>query len=121
MDNIRPGTFISILLTIFTLVVSTVCVCAIVLTYTLFTTVDISFVDEGVEIYRLENVNYHSEIEIPEDKVDPAINFTYVKDGKDVEFKNDKEFKRHIAETVFDNFIGFKWDESDHVIVLESK
>ena len=121
MDNIRPGKFISILLTIVTLIVSAIGVCSIVLIYSLFTTVDLSFVNDGVEIYRIENVNYHSEIEVPEDKVDPAIDFTYAKGDEKVEFKNDNEFKRHIAETVFDNFISFKWNEADHVIVLESK
>lgn len=75
-------------------------------------TVDLVFKQNGREVSRQENVSMISDITLPEG------NLTYTADGETKEIGYVTDLKAEIGVTVLKNFINFKWQERDNVIVI---
>lgn len=87
----------------------------ILIAYLLFATVDVSFVSEDHEVYRLENVNVFSDLSIP-DSYDQT--FIYDTGSLQLEFGDTIDFRFEIVKTAFLNLINFKWDEADNLMTV---
>ena len=89
--------------------------------YTSFGTIDLVFKKDNNEIYRMNDVNAFSSLEITDEAVPEDSTFTYVSGNTLKNFGDNIEFRFEIAKTVFLNFITFNWDESEQIIVLDMK
>ena len=101
----------------------------VVLVCATLTKMDIVFMKGDVELCRQENVCAFSKIEDPNDIL-PAgflaegetIEFTYVDDGKVVDFDHSSfDFKVYMAKSVINNIISFSFNAESNIIVLTAK
>ena len=93
----------------------TLAIVIILVAYTLVGSVDIIFREDSREVYRIEDATVFSDLALPEGEDDV---FTYTDMLGDHTFSDSPEFRFEIAKTVLVNLFTFKWDESDHVIIL---
>ena len=85
--------------------------------YTMLGTVDIVFLQDGREMYRINDAGIFSDLTAPEaDGV-----YVYTADGVEKEFSDSFEFRAHIGTTVILNLVSFKWDEADNIIEIHDK
>lgn len=81
--------------------------------YLLFATVDVVFISEDCEIYRLNDVSVISDLSIPE-----GYEATYVYGDAGAEFNDGIEFRLQIGTTLLTNLFTFKWEDTDNVITV---
>ena len=88
----------------------------LVFLYSVFGTVEVVFENDDFVISRQENVRAISDIEIPDEATEYYLvgNETVVVDEVD-------DIKSEIMKTLIINLFTFKWQESDHIIVLHTK
>lgn len=89
--------------------------------YAVLGTVDLVFMKGNNEVARLKDVSVLSDVELTrwDIKNYEELEFTYGEDKKD--FADNFDLKVEIGKTVLMNFLTFKWDEQDQVIVLHAK
>ncbi len=84
-------------------------------------TVDLVFMQGEKEIHRMEDVRMFSGLDISEDDMDADLEFTYTSGDATKDFGDNFEFRFEIAKTIFLNFVTFKWQDYDQVIILNAK
>ena len=89
--------------------------------YTAFGTIDLVFMKDNNEIYRMNDVNVFSSLEISDEAIPDDSSFTYISGNMLKDFGDNVEFRIEIAKTVFLNFITFNWEEYEQKIVLNMK
>ena len=91
--------------------------------YGIFGTVDLVFMNGENEIHRMDDVSVFSDLTISSDDIETEgeLEFTYASGDVDKAFGDNVEFRIEIAKTVLLNFLTFKWQECDQVIVLNAK
>ena len=96
----------------------------ILFTYVALAKVDLVYMQDGVEICRQDDVSVFSEITDPAENLPEgeALSFTYTDGDQKVDFDHtDVKFKLAIGKLVISNLIGFKWSESNQVIIMTAK
>lgn len=91
----------------------------LLLIYTVCGTVDVVFMQGEREVHRMEDVRVFSNLEVSEDEL-ADMDFTYTSGEETKTFGDNFEFRFEIAKTVLLNFVTFKWQEYDQVIVLNA-
>lgn len=81
--------------------------------YLLFATVDVVFMKNDYEVYRLNNVSVISDLTLPEE-----FEATYVYGEENLEFNDELGFRLEIGKTLLVNLFSFKWEESDNLITV---
>ena len=86
-------------------------------------TVDLVFIKDQHEIYRMEDVGIFSNLDIDVEKVEGQqdLEYTYISGGEKKDFENSFGFRIEIAKTVLVNLVTFKWEPHDHVIEMTAK
>lgn len=93
-------------------------------TYVALAKVDLVYMQDGVEICRQNDVSVFSEITDPAENLPEgeSLSFTYTDGDQKLDFDHtDVEFKLAIGKLVISNLIGFKWSESNQVIIMTAK
>lgn len=88
----------------------------IILLYSVLGTVEVVFENDDFVISRQENVRAISNIEIPDEAEE-----YYVVGAEDVIIDDEADIKSEISKMLILNLVTFKWQESDHIIVLHTK
>ena len=88
----------------------------IILLYSVLGTVEVVFENDDFVISRQENVRVISNIEMPDEATE-----YYVVGAEDVIIDEVGDIKGEIMKTLILNLVTFKWQESDHIIVLHAK
>ena len=91
-------------------------VVVLIFAYSVLGTVEIVFENDDYVIDRQENVSALSQIDIPDEA-----EAYYIVGNKNVVVDEAGDLKSEIMKTLIINLITFKWQESDHVIVLHTK
>lgn len=86
------------------------------LLYSLLGTVEVVFENDEFVIDRQEDVRVISTVEIPDEATE-----YYVVGNEEVVVDEPSDLKKQIMKTLILNLFTFKWQESDHVIVLHTK
>lgn len=85
--------------------------------YLLLGTVDVIFLNNGKQVYRIDDVSVCSPITVPEtDDV-----YVYNTDSGEKVFADNFDFRLEICKTVLINLVTFKWQELDNVIELNKQ
>ena len=94
----------------------------ILVIYTMLGTVDVVFMQGEVELHRMEDVSAISSLELSDEDIEGVqdMSFTYTSGETTKTFGDNFEFRFEIAKTVLLNFITFKWQPGDQVIVLNA-
>ena len=91
--------------------------------YLAFANVDLAFMQGDEELYRMENVGIFSSLEISDEEAPDldGMSFTYTSGEATKTFSDGFEFRFEICKTVLLNFVTFKWEPADQVIILTAK
>ena len=87
--------------------------------YCALSTVDLVFMQGDKEVHRMDDVGMFSSLVVSEE--DTPLEFTYTSGDATKDFGDNFEFRFEIAKTIFLNFVTFKWQDYDQVIILNAK
>ena len=91
--------------------------------YIMLATVDLVFIKDNHEIYRMEDVGVFSDLTVDPANVEGGLDLEYTyKSGEEIkDFEDSSAVKVEIAKTVLINLITFKWEPHNNVIVMNAK
>ena len=98
------------------ILISLVAVVLMILLYSLFGTVEVVFENDEFVITRHENARALSNIELPDEAT-----LYFVVGAEDAVIDDPSDIQAEIMKTLIVNLVTFKWQESDHIIVLHTK
>ncbi|MBO7195817.1 MAG: hypothetical protein J6V80_00600 [Clostridia bacterium] len=109
-----------------TLLSALIAILVIILVYTLFTPVDLVFMNGEDEVAYKANVMIFSDLELDAedikcDNCTEGKGYTYTSGGQQKDFNADFGFRLEIAKTTLTNFFTFNWTDDANVIVLQAK
>lgn len=96
--------------------ISLLAVVVLIFLYSVLGTVEVVFENDDYVISRQENVSAFSKVDVPDEA-----EAYYVVGNNGVVIKEAGDLKSEIMKTLIVNLITFKWQESDHIIVLHTK
>ena len=105
---------------IFSAIVAVIIILAI---YLCIATVDLVFIKDDHEIYRMKDVGVFSDVTVDPANVEGGLDleYTYVSGDEVKDFENSTDFKIEIGKTLLINLTTFKWEPHNNVIVMNAK
>lgn len=95
----------------------------ILVIYIMLSSVDLIFIKDQHEIYRMEDVGVFSDLTVDVEKVEGQqdLEYTYTSGEETKAFDDSFDFRIEIVKTTLINLITFKWEPHDQVIVMTAK
>lgn len=90
--------------------------------YIMFGTVDVVFMQGDEELHRMDDINVMSDLDVSDEDISGFENmkFTYTSGNSTKIFDDNFDFRLEICKTVILNFITFKWQPDNNVIILNA-
>lgn len=88
--------------------------------YIMLTSVNLVFMKDNEEIYRMEDVGIFSNLDVESEDVGGDYDFTYDTGKKTKDFENSLGFRFEIGKTILLNLVTFKWGPQNYDIVLDA-